>query len=90
MSQTENVAWNSDSRVSDNSEKLLWRSMVFSPVLCLVRTISNKPGIRYFKVSKKKKNTNLHVHRVGITWLLRRESYQRRTSVGIQGRKEGI
>ena len=63
MSQTEDCS--PGDRLSDNSEEPLQRSMVFSTVLCLVRT----KNIRQFR------DTFLRVHSESVwPWHLGRES----------------
>ena len=58
MSQTED--YSPEDSLSDNSEKLLWRSRVVSTVLYLIGS-----SVKFFKVSKNKK-TDQHVHRESV------------------------
>ena len=78
-------------RQSDDCEQLLQRSLVFRPVLHLVRTKNTKqlrdPFLQGFQ--KQTNKTDQHVHREPVCpQHLESESYHRRsTSIGIPGRK---
>ena len=85
-SQTED--YNPEGSLSDDAEGPLPGSVIFSPVLCLLRT-KNIKQVRGTFLERFRGKTDQHVHsESGWPWRLGRQSYhQRSASIGIPGKE---